>query len=415
MNSFNTDRLSNNIKVITRYNPKTPRIALNLYMASGAKYEKLAGTSNLLARLLLQGTTSRTAEEIANELDSNAIELGIESKQDYLRCRSLFLNEDFEKAVELLEEVIKNSTFENLEKEAMKFSGELKLELDSPKTQAFDNLIRTIFKNHSYGHSHTIILETLPSIKKQDVLEYYVNTSFIPENMLFTVVGDIKREEVISTLEEKFGSIPHKAPLVKEIQPLEIPGNKMVVIPSQEAAQAQIIQGWLGPGISDEDYPAILLLNTILGSSGLSSRLFVELRDKKGLAYHVRSSIEALKHLGLLTVYIGTAPHNIETCLEGFETEINKLKQEKISDSELNNAKTNYLGKRAFLHETNAQQAYYLGYFDIMGIGAEFDSRLEEKIRTVTAEDIKNAANRFFSKNSVISILAQEESCPIHE
>jgi len=409
MNSFNIDKLSNNIKVIIRENPNTPRISINLYIASGAKYEKLAGTSNLLSRLLLQGTKTRTAEQIANEFDSNAIEFGVESKQDYLRARALFLNEDFATAMDLFEDIIKNSTFENFEKEVVKFSGELKLEMDSPKTQAFDNLVRTIFQDHPYGHSHTKILNDLPYIKKEDVVEYYVNTSFIPDRMVFSVVGDIKREYVLKVLEEKFGSIPQKEASSVDIKSFDIPKNETVTLTRQDAAQAQIIQGWAGAGIGDEDYPAILLLNTILGASGLSSRLFLELRDKKGLAYHVRSSVEAFKYLGLLTVYIGTAPQNIKTCLEGFNIEINKLKEETISEQELNSAKTNYLGKRAFLHETNAQQAYFLGYFDIMDVGPEFDTKLEESIKKVTAEDIKRVANKYFSKNSVVSLLAPEE------
>lgn len=409
MNSFNIDRLSNNIKVISRENPNTPRISINLYMASGVKYEKLAGTSNMLSRLLLQGTTSRNSEQIANELDSNAIELGVEGKQDYLRARALFLNEDFDTAIDLFEDVIKNSTFDNLEKEAMKFTGELKLELDSPKTQAFDNLIRAIFQDHPYGHSHTKILEDLPHITKEHIREYYENTSLIPERMVFSVVGDIKREHILRVLEEKFGSIPQKTADTTEVEIIEIPETKTVTMGRQDAAQAQIIQGWMGTTIANDDYPALILLNTILGSSGLSSRLFVELRDKKGLAYHVRSSIEALKHMGMITVYIGTAPNNIKTCLEGFETEINKLKNEFVPEKELNDAKNNYLGKRAFLHETNAQQAYYLGYYDIMDAGPEFDTYLEKKISEVSVEDIKRVANIYFSRNSVISILAQEE------
>lgn len=409
MNSFNVDKLSNNIKVITRQNSNTPRISVNLYISSGAKFEKIAGVSNMASRLLLQGTATKSAEEIANALDSNAIELGVESKQDYLRGRALCLNEDFNTALDLLEDVIKNSTFENYEKEANKFAGEIKLELDSPKTQAFDNLIKTIFKDHPYGHSHTEILNSLPTIKKQDVREYFTQTSLIPDRMIFTAVGDIKREEVISALEARFGSIPAKESTEIDIIPVKITENKIVTIASSDAAQAQILQGWVGPAISDADYPATLLLNTILGASGLSSRLFVELRDKKGLAYHVRSSVEALKHMGLLSVYIGTAPNNIETCLQGFEIEINKLKNEIISEKELNDAKTNYLGKRAFLHETNAQQAYFLGYFDSMGIGAEYDDVLNEKIKKLTAEDIKKAANKYFSGNSVTSVLAREE------
>lgn len=409
MNPFTIDKLSNNIKVITRQNPNTPRVSINLYIASGSKYDKIPGTSNMLSRLLLQGTTSRSAEEIANELDSNAIELGVESKQDYLRARVMFLNEDFDKALELFEDVMKNSTFENLDKEAQKFTGEIKLELDSPKTQAFDNLIRAIFNDHPYGNSHTKILNSLPSIKKSDVADYYANTSFIPEQMTFVVVGDINREQILKVLEEKFGTIQPKQTPEIQISSLEIPENKCVTVSLEDSSQAQIVQGWICSGIRDEDYPALVVLNTILGASGLSSRLFVELRDKKGLAYHVRSSLEALKHLGLFTVYIGTAPQNIKTCIEGFETEINKLKNETVSEQELNDAKNNYLGKRDFVHETNAQQAYYLGYYDIMGMGAEFDTEFEKKIRQVSSDDIKRVANKFLNKHSVISILAEEQ------
>jgi len=409
MNSFNTDKLSNNIKVITRKNPNTPRIAINLFLGSGVKYENLAGTANLTSRLLLQGTTSRSAEKLANELDSNAVELNVESKQDYLRARVLFLNEDLKTALNLLEDIIKNSTFENIEKERTKFVGELQLELDSPKTQAFDNLVKTMFHGHPYGHSHTKILEDLPSVKVEDIKEYYYEKSLIPEKMAFSVVGDIDREKVLKILEEKFGSISKPGIPEKEVWIPKLPENKTITLPKADAAQAQIVQGWIGPAITDEDFPALTVLNVILGSSGLSSRLFVELRDKKGLAYHVRSSIESLKHLGLFTVYIGTAPDNIKTCLEGFDIEINKLKNESVSEKELEGAKKNYLGKRAFMHETNSQQAYYLGYYEIMGIGAEFDSGIEEKVKNVTSEDIKRVASKYFSQNSVISLLAQQD------
>jgi len=409
MNFFNIDTLSNGIRVITKQRPNTPRTAVNLYMGSGAKHENLSGTANLAGRLLLQGTKSRTSEQIANELDSNAIELGVEVKQDYLRTRTLFLNEDLNTAIDLMEDVVKNPTFENIDRERMKFAGEIQLELDSPKTRAFDRLICTIFKNHPYGHSHTRILENLPSVKKEDVIEYYRRTSLIPESMMFAVVGDVNRQQILDILEEKFGSIPQrKAPEIN-IAPVTIPETQTVTLASDDAAQAQIIQGWMGPSVSNRDYPAVVLLNTILGSSGLSSRLFVELRDKKGLAYHVRSSVESLKQMGLITVYIGTSPNNIQTCLEGFEIEINKLKNEIISEKELNDAKNNYLGKRAFLHETNAQQAYYLGYFDIMGLGPEFDTVIEKAVKKTTAEDIKRVANIYFSAGSVISILAEEE------
>ena len=409
MNSFNIDKLSNGIKVITRKNSNTPRISLNLFMTSGTKYENLAGTANLASRLLFQGTETKSAEDLANELDLNAIEMSIEAKQDYLRARALFLNEDIDEVLDIFEDILKYSTFKNSEKEARKFEGEIKLDLDSPKTQALDNLIRNIYPEHPYGHSHIKILEDLNKINIDSIKEFYIKNSFNPDKMVISVVGDIEHEQIMKALNNKFGTLERVCgeKLKKNIS--EIKENKTVTIAKDDSAQAQIIQGWLAPSISEEDYPIVVLLNTILGASGLSSRLFVELRDKKGLAYTVRSSYEPMQDSGLFTIYIGTAPENIKVCLEGFDAEIKKLKDELVSEKELNDAKNNYLGKRAFFHETNSQQSYYLGFYEALGLGSGFDDVITEKIKKVTAQEILEAANKYFSKNSVISILAPQK------
>ena len=409
MNSFNIDKLSNGIKVITRKNSNTPRISLNLFMTSGTKYENLAGTANLASRLLFQGTETKSAEDLANELDLNAIEMSIEAKQDYLRARALFLNEDIDEVLDIFEDILKYSTFKNSEKEARKFEGEIKLDLDSPKTQALDNLIRNIYPEHPYGYSHTKILEDLNNINIDSIKEFYIKNSFNPDKMVISVVGDIEHDQIMKALNNKFGSIERvsEEKIKKNIS--EIKENKTVIIAKDDSAQAQILQGWIAPSISEKDYPVIVLLNTILGAGGLSSRLFVELRDKKGLAYTVRSSYEPMQDSGLFTIYIGTAPENIKVCLEGFETEIKKLKDELVSEKELDDAKNNYLGKRAFFHETNSQQSYYLGFYEAMGLGSEFDDVIIEKIKKVTAQQIQEAANKYFSKNSVISILAPQK------
>ena len=398
MTSFNIDKLSNEIKVITRKNTNTPRISLNLFMTSGTKYENLAGTANLTSRLLFQGTETKSAEDLANELDLNAIEMSIEAKQDYLRARALFLNEDLNEVLDIFEDILKYSTFKNLEKEARKFEGELKLDLDSPKTQALDNLIRNIYPEHPYGYSHTKILADLNNINIDSIKEFYVKNSFNPDKMVISVVGDIEHDQIMKALNNKFGHLERISQEKIEKNIIEIKENKTVTIKRDDAAQAQIIQGWLAPSLSEKDYPVIILLNTILGGSGLSSRLFVELRDKKGLAYTVRSSYEPMQESGIFSIYIGTAPENIKVCLEGFDIEIKKLQNELVSEKELEDAKNNYLGKRTFLHETNSQQSYFLGFYEAMGLSPEFDDLITGIIKKVTAQDIREAANKYFSK-----------------
>lgn len=408
MKSFDITTLNNGIRVITKAIPNTPRTSINFFVDSGVKEANKAGIASIAWRLLLQGTTSRNAEQIANELDLNAIEMNIETKQDYTKIKSVALNEDFDKALELLTDIIKNPTFENFEKEVKKFKGELEVDLESPRIKAIDNLIKNMFENHPYGHTHTTALQLLPEITQSAVKEFY-GSAISPEDVVISIAGNIDKNKIIKDLEACFGDM--KA-ISRDKSPLDsgkIVANKTVTIVKEDAAQAQIIKGWLAPDITSEDQAKLSVLNVILGSSGLSSRLFLELRDKKGLAYHVRSNYDTLKYSGFFTVYIGTAPSNINTCLEGFDTEIKKLQEVLISDKELEDAKSNILGKRAFYHETNAQQSHYLGFYELMGLGADYDNKIVEKIKNVTPEDIKEVANKYLTKNSVLSILAPKE------
>ena len=147
------------------------------------------------------------------------------------------------------------------------------------------------------------------------------------------------------------------------------------------------------------------VINTILGSSGLSSRLFRELREKKGLAYTVRTSCESKELVGLFNIYIATEPSNIEISLQGFKEEIEKIKTIPVDDEELKNAKNNILGKHQFVSETNFQQSTSLAYYGINGLPFSYFDTISEKIKNVTSEQILECANKYFNDNSVIAIL----------
>ena len=193
-----------------------------------------------------------------------------------------------------------------------------------------------------------------------------------------------------------------------------IPKPKLDVVKTAENIkadlnQAHIIKGWLLPTYGEPDYPAIVLLNIILGSCGLSSRLFLELRDKKGLAYVVRSSYETFKYAGNFMIYIATAPTNIDTCLSGFDEEIQKIKTYPVSEEELENAKTNIVGKYEFLEETNIQQACSYAKFDVLGLGYNYTENIKQQVQSVTANEILKCAQKYFTDDKfVLSIIKPE-------
>lgn len=392
--------LNNGINACIKQNKNTPRVALTLNISINDE-EKFAGEYSMMNRLLLKGTTNYSSEELAAVLDENAIELITEMKSDYLRIRFTCLNEDFEKALSLMSDIVMNSTFEEFDKEVGKLKGELMAELDSAKVKVSDLFTKTIFKDHFYGHSYTKILEEVDKITKDYVIKAYKNILETGKKSL-ALVGDIEENGL---LEKYLGILPTSKDNTSNIsEPKELVQEYAELI-KEDANQAQILQGWRVGTISDKEYPMLMLLNIILGASGLSSRLFLELREKKGLAYTVRTSYETHLKSAVFSIYIGTEPTNINTSIEGFKEEIEKIKTIPVSEEELHNAKNNLIGKQQFLSETNSQQANIMAYYSIMGKGFSYRDAVLEQIKNITSEELLECANKYFTNNFVLAVI----------
>ena len=393
-------KLKNGISACVKQTKNTPRVALTLNISIN-KEEKYAGEYSLMNRLLLKGTSNYSSKEIAAILDENAIELLTEMKSDYLRFRFTCLNEDFEKALSVLSDIILNPTFEEFDKELCKFKGELIAELDSAKVKISDLFTKTIYKNHFYGHSYTKILEEIDNVTKNDVISSFKN---IAESGRKTVVlvGDVDENGL---LEKYLGKITNASDNNSEIVAPGKLTKEYTEIIKEDANQAQILQGWRVGTIQDKDYPVLMLLNIILGASGLSSRLFLELREKKGLAYTVRTAYETHLMSAVFSIYIGTEPGNIQTSIEGFKEEIEKIKNIPVSEEELNNAKNNLIGKQQFLFETNSQQANTMAFYSILGLDFNYRDKVIEQIKNITSEDIKICANKYFNDDYVLAVI----------
>lgn len=396
-------RLKNNIEYIYKKNDNTPRMAFCLnFLINDA--ENIPGIYSLLARLLLQGTTKYSSEELANEFEKYAIDFSVDLLPNFLRLKFVCLNEDFSKAVELLGEVVKNSTFEEFEKERIKIKGEITADLDSPRATAMDAYYKAMFGNHYYGNSMTKVLENIDSITKEDVVEAY-NSLLETGKKTLAVVGALENEDILPQIEAVVGEFPPSVEGNFNIEKPVLTENKEVINVRSDLNQAHIIKGWQVATCKEEDYPVLILLNVILGASGLSSRLFLELRDKKGLAYVVRSSYETFKLAGNFMIYIATEPKNIEISLKGFEEEIEKIKTVLVPEKELEDAKNNFIGKCAFLSETNIQQACTFAKYGVLDLGFDYSEEMKENVKAVTSEQVLNCAKKYFSGNSVLSII----------
>ena len=402
-----------NIDIILQNTKNTPRMAVCTYFSIDEP-EKYAGIYTLFSKLLLKGTKTRSAEDLANIIESNGIETSVKCKQDYIKVSTLFLNEDFDLALEILADILQNSTFDNFEKEVFKLKGEIVSDLDSPQIKASDALVDRIYANHYYGNSLVKTLNDVDKIQKQDVVD--VLAQIMNSKKVISIAGDFSDEEkIVNYFTQKFDFMKNSGDYgvskIPNLLSFDSAGKKdeIIKIVKNDAKQAQIFKGLIVDTQFGQDYPKIVVMNNILGSSGLSSRLFVELRDKQGLAYTVRSSLEPLRHSSLFYYYIGTEPKNIQKSLEGFIVETKKMAENLVSDVELNGAKENILGRLEYFSQTNMQLASIAGYDYIMGLGLDYEEKYREKLSLVTKEDVSKAAEKYLLNPAVISILAPEE------
>ena len=398
----------NNTNVVYENIKDTPRCAIYLYFETDKPFP-YEGVHILEGNLLLQGTKTKTAEQIASELENLGIEVSIDSRLDFLKISIVCLMEDIDFALDTVNDILLNSTFNSFEKEVYKFKGDTISSLDSPVTKASDAFYREIFKNHKYSLTNTKLLETVDNMKKEDVINYHNN--LLSGRKIISIAADMQNEnEFINKVVSKLNSMKNSSQINHINDEIKTYEPNIVKIAKNDAKQAQIFQGFITEGLYSKDYPKLCVLNNVLGASGLSSRLFVELRDKKGLAYTVRSSYKTMKHGSLIMLYIGTEPTNIKKSFEGFRYEIERLIKDPPRKDELQGAIENYIGKfKYFYTQTNSQIAGANGWNWIMNLGFDFHTVILDEIKKVTRDDIIECTEKYLLKDPVTVVLAPDE------
>lgn len=387
-----------------------PRLAISMFLPGGNLLDAVPGVSDMVDRLLMKGTATRNQEQISIELDGLTLEVDTDTKRDYSAIHATLLEEDLDTSFELIADFFYNATFSEFEREKQKVAGEVMMDLDSPKSRASDQFIRRMFENTPYGIVSSVILDALPSLNSVADLKAHYQRVFTPKNLIVSVAGNIAADKMAKALEKHFPKGAESAPVVDDgvqakLRNLSLTQDELITFARDDSSQAHIFKGWLVPEARHEDYAPLALMNTILGAAGLSSRLFLELRDKQGLAYNVRSTYEAYRHKGLFYLYIGTEPRNKDKCLKGFIEEVNKLADIPVSAEELADAKRNILGRRSVFLETAHQQANYIGANYTQGRTLEEIARVPEQIEAVTPADVQRVVQQYLLQPALVSLV----------
>ncbi len=402
--------LSDGATMLYTPNSSNDIIAISIYAKGGQFLDKIAGTANLTAATMMKGTKNYTSLELSQVLEDNGIKIVPSVGADAFSITVLTTKDEYDKTMELLNEVVNNAIFDDYEIEKVKSDklSAIKTNKDVPIKQAIEEYRDMIYKNTPYSISSKVLEKNIQNIKKSDIIEYY-NKIFNPKNIVISINGNIDKDKTIQDLNKIFEPKADSQTFDYKIYDSKIPRitaprTNTIKMPTETA---WILLGWQTDGVlSEKDYATLQVIDSILGT-GMSSRLFKELREQEGLAYQLGTGYSPNVLRGSFMMYIGTNPATLEKSKQGLFSEIEKLKTEYVGDKELKDAKEKLIGNYVIGLETNLDKASNTGWYEASTRGYEFKEKYVDLINSVTDADIIEVANKYFNDNYIMSIVTK--------
>jgi zinc protease len=336
-------------------------------------------------------------------VESVGASLSTDASADYFLLSLKTVAADFAEILTLAAELLRSPSFPEAEVELERrlTLQAIRSQQEQPFTVAMDQLRQAMYGQHPYAMSGLGTEATVAHLTRADLVDYH-QTHFRPDNLVISVVGRMVPEAAIALIEAALGDWPTPTTPLPTLNLAPVLPAPIQVITEQETQQSIVMLGYLTPAINDQvnasdraDYAALKLLNTYLGN-GLSSRLFVELREKRGLAYEVSAFYPTRLDTSQFVAYMGTAPENTATALDGLRTEVERLRSTPLTPDELQTAKNKLLGQYALGKQTNAQIAQIFGWYETLGLGVAFDADFPAAIAAVTVDMAQAVAQRYF-------------------
>ena len=401
--------LPNGIVVLVTENLTADIIAARCFFAGGERVETLAksGLTHLASSLLTRGTERYSSLEIAEQVESIGASLGTEASSDYFVLSLKTITSDFHDMLRLGAEILRSPSFPNseLELERRLTIQSIRSQQERPFTIAYDRLQKLMYGDHPYGFSSLGTEASVSAITRDDLADFH-QKHLCPDQMVVSISGKISTEKAITLIEEAFGD--WQSPQPSEITTPEPKFHPLLVTHEQDTQQAIVMIGYPAPSVHSPDYAALKIISTYLGN-GLSSRLFVELREKRGLAYEVSAFYPTRLEASQFIAYMGTASQNTGVALAGLRHECERLASVALTAEDLKICKSKLLGQYALGKQTNSQIAQVYGWYEVMGLGLEFDRQFIELIEAVTEADVQNVAQKYFTAPA-ISVVGSAEA-----
>ncbi len=394
------DVLDNGLRLLTETMPHVRSVTIGVWLTRGSRHEPGAhgGIAHFVEHMLFKGTTSRSAEDIAQAIDSIGGQLDAFTAKEYASYYIKVLDEHLPLALEILSDIVRNPAFRgsDIDREKKVILEEIKMVEDTP-----DDLVHEVF-TQSFWQGHPLarpILGTKESIEEltEEALREYFSQAYPADNFIVSAVGNIEHAAVRGLVERAFDGVPRSGSPVVDQAPVVVP---QAIIRAKDLEQSHLCLGVSSYPQHHDDRYVSYVLNTLVGGS-MSSRLFQNVREKRGLAYAVFSGLAAYRDAGAFTVYAGCATEAVGEVIDLIVEELKTVKRESVPESELRRSKDHLKGSLMLGLENTASRMSHLArqeiYFDRQ---FGLDETLEG-IERVTSEDLTRVARDLFSAGAL--------------
>lgn len=388
---YQKNTLDNGIVVLTEHVPHVRSVAVGVWVGVGSRDEsdEVMGVSHFIEHMMFKGTERRTAKNIAETLDAVGGQLNAFTTKEYTCYYSRVLDEFFDLAVDLLGDMLLNSRFAegDIDRERNVILEEIKMYEDTPDELVHDIFAHTVWQGHVLGRPIIGSENVIKQMSREDILNYYQN-HYLPSKMVISVAGNIEHDRAVERLNAVFGQLRGESRSRSMTAPVP---HRQVACRAKETEQVHLCFGTQGLPLGHDKVYTFQLINTILGG-GLSSRLFQEVREQRGLVYSIFSYHSSYHDTGLFCVYTGLSKENVAPALELVLKEIKDIQLNSVTGVELQRAKDQLKGNLLLSLENVSTRMSRLGKSQLYLGKVIHPDEIVARINMVTLEEIQDLA-----------------------
>jgi len=389
--------LSNGLRLLVREDHRLPLVGIGAVFRGGllAETPHDNGVTRLMAKALLKGTKTHTAEQIANEIEAVGGSISSDAGNNSFSVSLDVMEPDVKLGLDLLSDVLLNATFPEkaIAREKEIQIAAIQQEEEQLTTVARNIMRQALFPQHPYALRSNGSVEAVQHLTQKDLSDFR-DRYVVAKNGVVYVFGDVKAVEVKQLVEQALGNMKPGALALTDAKPSTPLSKSETVESRKDKAQGVIMVGFRGATLSSPDRYALELIDE--ASSDLGSRFFIRIREKMGLAYYVGAAQMQGLVPGLFSFYLGTDPQKVERVKTELLDEIHKLATEGLTPEELERAKRRLIGQQEIANQSNDAFGYHCALDELYGLGFNYYKQLEKDVNAVTLEDIKKVAVKYF-------------------